>query len=138
MDGPHAVQKEASVIGVGDIVFCEVQRSKQYYAHIVLAIERDYHAMEPKYWIGNIEGRINGWCFREHIFGILVEVQVMWEGRYYTRPFPKDVFEEVKGLVKDFRWSRVARGLCDPWTSVCHRQFVQCGALLSGLGAWCA
>ena len=24
--------------------------------------------------------------FREHIFGILVEVQMEWEGRYYTRP----------------------------------------------------
>ena len=36
MDGSHGVRKEASEIGVGDIVFCQVQRSQQYYAHIVL------------------------------------------------------------------------------------------------------
>ena len=110
----HAIQKNASEIGVGDIVFCQVQRSQQYYAHIVLEVERDYHALEPKYWIGNIEHRINGWCFREHIFGILVEVQVECDGRYYTRPFPKSVFEQVRGLVKDYRWRQWARSLCEP------------------------
>ena len=112
--GMHSIQKEASGIGVGDIVFCQVQRSQQYYAHIVLEVERDYHAQEPKYWIGNIEHRMNGWCFREHIFGILVEVQVMWEGLYYSRPLPKDVFEQVQQLVKDYRWSKRAQGLCEP------------------------
>ena len=68
MDGRHAVNKEASEIGVGDIVFCQVQRSQQYYSHLVLSIEHDYHAKEPKYWIGNISQRFNGWCFREHIW----------------------------------------------------------------------
>ena len=29
MDGRHAVRKEASEIGVGDIVFCQVQRSQK-------------------------------------------------------------------------------------------------------------
>ena len=114
MDGPHAVKKEESVIGVGDIVFCEVQRSKPYYAHIVLAIEHDYFADELKYWIGNIEGHYNGYCFREHIFGILVQVQVEWEGKYYARPFPKSVFEEVSRLVKDSRWSSRAKAICKP------------------------
>ena len=57
---------------MGDIVFCLVQRSQQYYGHIVLSIEHDYHAKELKYWIGNIEQRHNGWCYREHIYGILV------------------------------------------------------------------
>ena len=52
--------------------------------------------------------------FREHIFGILVEVQMEWEGRYYTRPLPKSVFEEVRHLVKDNRWSNGARRLCEP------------------------
>ena len=37
--GIHAVQKEASEIGVGDIVFCQVQPSLQYYAHIVLDVQ---------------------------------------------------------------------------------------------------
>ena len=113
-DGIHSVQKEASEICVGDIVFCQVQRSQQYFAHIVLDVELDYHAKEPMYWIGNIEHRINGWCFREHIYGILVEVQVEHEGRYYTRPFPKSVFEEVRRLVKDDRWSKTAEKLCEP------------------------
>ena len=72
--------------------FCQVQRSQQYYAHIVLSIEHDYHAKEQKYWIGNIEQRVNGWCFREHIYGILVEVQTEWEGRYYSRPLPKSLY----------------------------------------------
>ena len=114
MVGKHSVTKEASEIGVGDIVFCQVQRSHQYYAHIVLAIEQDYHAREPKYWIGNIQQRHNGWCFREHIYGILVEVQVLWGDRYYTRPFPKRVYQEVKALVKDHRWSKTASSLCEP------------------------
>ena len=72
------LRKEASEIGVGDIVFCQVQHSQQYYAHIVLRKEHDYHANEPKFWIGNIEQRFNGWCFREHIYGILVGVKVFF------------------------------------------------------------
>ena len=113
-DGRRAVNKEASQIGVGDIVFCQVQRSQQYYAHIVLSVEHDYHAKEAKFWIGNIEQRCNGWCFREHIYGILVEVQTEWEGRYYSRPLPKRVYEEVRAMVKDYRWSRSALSLCQP------------------------
>ena len=56
-DGVQAIPKEASEIGVGDIVFCQVQRSNQYYTRIVLMIQRDYHADEPKYWIGNVKGK---------------------------------------------------------------------------------
>ena len=85
----HELTKEASEIGVGNIVFCQVQRSQALYGHIVWSIEQDYHAQERKYWIGNIEGRRNGWCYREHIYGILVEVQTEWEGRTFIRPFPK-------------------------------------------------
>ena len=94
-EGKHAIRKERSEIGVGDVVFCQVQRSQQYYAHIVLNIESDYYASEDKYWIGNIEGRINGWCFREHIYGILVDVQTEWHGQYYSRPLPKSVYPQV-------------------------------------------
>ena len=116
----HPVQavtavKEASEIGVGDIVFCRVQRSggsQQFYAHIVLAIQHDYHAQEPKYWIGNIEQNVNGWCFREHIYGVLVQVQVEWQQHHYTRPFPKQVYEQVRKLVADNRWNRSAARLC--------------------------
>ena len=112
-DGEHDITKDESEIDVGDIVFCQVQRSQQYYAHIVLRVERDYYANEVKYWIGNIQNRYNGWCYREHIFGILVKVQVLFEGQYYTRPFPKRVFNTVRQLVKDSRWSEAA-GLCEP------------------------
>ena len=74
--GVHAIKKEASEIGVGGIVFCEVHTRKQYYAHIVLEVEKCYYRKELKYWIGNIQHHINGWCYRERILGILVEVQV--------------------------------------------------------------
>ena len=108
---------------MGDIVFCQVQRergSQLFYAHFVLSIEHDYHAQEPKYWIGNIEQRVNGWCFREHIYGILVQVQVDWEDQHYTRPLPKRVYEEVRKLVEDYRWSRSASSLCEPSWSELH------------------
>ena len=111
--GMHSIQKEASEIGVGDIVFCNVQPIHQYYCHLVLRVENDYYAREPKYWIGNIQGSINGWCNREHIFGILVRVEVTGNERYYNRPFPKDVFEQVKQLVKADRWSTDAKKLCE-------------------------
>ena len=114
MDGRFSVEKEASEIHVGDIVFCQVQRSGQYYAHIVLEIQHDLFGREPKYWIGNIEQRHNGWCYREHIFGILVEVQVECEGRYYTRPLPRTVYLEVKDLVRWDRWSQRAQDICEP------------------------
>ena len=39
---------------------------------------------------------------------------VEWEGRYYTRPFPKSVYPQVKALVDDNRWSQPVRVLCEP------------------------
>ena len=110
-------QKDASEIGVGDIVFCQVRTGrgrKLFYAHIVLSIDHCYHAQEEKYWIGNIEQHYNGWCFREDIYGVLVQVQVEFEGKHYTRPFPKRVYEQVRKLVRDRRWSKVAEKLCEP------------------------
>ena len=77
-------------------------------------MEHDYHAKEQKYWIGNIEQRVDGRCFREHMFGILVDLQSEWEGRHYSRPFPKSVYEQVRALVKDYRWSQSAYNLCAP------------------------
>ena len=62
---------------LGDIVFCQVQPSQLFYAHIVHNVERRY-VHRPKYAIGNIRGHINGWCYREQIVGILVGVQVCW------------------------------------------------------------
>ena len=113
--GKHSIQKEASEIGVGDIVFCNVQPIHQYYCHLVLQVENDYYAREPKYWIGNIQGTINGWCNREHIFGILVRVEVAKPGKegYYMRPFPKKAFEQVQQLIKADRWNKDAANLCE-------------------------
>ena len=116
-DGVHSIQKEASEIGVGDIVFCQVQRSQQYYGHIVLNVEQCVYRNEPKYWIGNIKRHFNGWCYREHIFGVLVEVQVWWHGHYYWRPLPKEKFEVVQAQVKHDRWNSAAAELCEPWWS---------------------
>ena len=109
--GVHSIQKEASEICVGDIVFCQVQRSQQYYAHIVLDVEHCYYRKEPKYWIGNIQQHINGWCHREHIFGVLVEVQVWWDGQYHSRPLPKEIFARVQALVKEKSLEQRGRAL---------------------------
>ena len=118
--GKYSIQKEASEIDVGDIVFCRVQPKQHFYAHIVHNIDRQY-VQRPKYSIGNIQGHINGWCHREHIFGILIDVQVCSaasDGQYYSRPHPKQVFERVSALVrhgeKADRWNDTARDLCLP------------------------
>ena len=100
----------------GDIVFCQVQPSQQYFAHIVLDVEESWYHNEPKYWIGNIQGYNNGWCLREHIFGILVDVQ-MWsiaDGQCHSHPLPRTVFAEVQSLVKDDGWNSAAAKLCEP------------------------
>ena len=114
--GVHVILKEASDIGVGDIVFCQAQRSQQYYAHIVLEIGYSHYHQEPQYWIGNIQRHFNGWCLREHIFGILVDVQVWWDGdgQYHSRPLPKTVFAEVQPRVEGDKWNSEAAKLCEP------------------------
>ena len=117
-DGMHGFRKEASELSVGDIVFCQVQESQQYYAHIILVKDewgpRGGYRNEPKYWIGNIQNSCNGWCYREHIFGILVHVEVWTDGQYYARPHPKSIFEEVFALVRDERWDTRAEELAKP------------------------
>jgi hypothetical protein len=69
----------------GDIVFCEVQPNDRFYAHQVL--RKEWHRArlatgvsaecavggEWYFTIGNIEGRENGWCRIEHIYGRLTE-----------------------------------------------------------------
>ena len=115
-DGIHSFQKKASEICVGDIVFCQVQHSQQYYAHIVLGVEQSNYHTEPgpMYWIGSIQRHFNGWCLREHIFGILVDVQTFHAGQYYSRAHPTANFEEVRQLVEKERWSETAWRLCEP------------------------
>ena len=94
-----------------DVVFCQVQPSELLYAHIVVAIETCLHARENKYWIGNITGRINGWCYREHIYGILIDV-VKWTGtEYLSRPLPAKNYKEVAALRASGR-DKEAEQLC--------------------------
>ena len=110
-DGEFSIHKEASEIDVGDIVFCQVGTPfhQRFYAHIVHNIE-----WGQKYWIRNIPGRINGWCFKEHIFGILVDVQVLQDGHWHSRPLPKTAFAEVQELIENNHWNRAAATLCKP------------------------
>ena len=67
-------QVHFSMMHHGDIVFCTVHPMNCYYTHLVLDIEKDMFTHEKKYWIGNMQGRKNGWCFREHLHGIVMEI----------------------------------------------------------------
>ena len=119
-DGLHALRKEVSEIEKGDVVFCLPQPNNNYYAHLVLDITPDFGNGRRKFWIGNIMGRRNGWCYREYIFGILVKVS-RWHGtQYHPRPHPKLFFEQVRDLVQWDRWSNQANELCQPrWGELC-------------------
>ena len=107
--GDRPFQKAESPLEVGDIVFCQVQPSNYYYAHIILE-----EAEGPKYLIGNILQRSNGWCRRENIFGILVDVQVWWDDRYWSRPHPKGNYRQCAELVRQERRHAQAEYLCRP------------------------
>ena len=96
--GEEGLEKEESEIGVGDIVFCELHGGQMFLTHIVLQVQGGRHADEWKYWIGNIKNHYNGCCYREHIYGILVEVEVRYKGYLYSRPHPKSIYEKVRDL----------------------------------------
>lgn len=55
---------DGRALAKGDIVLCKV-RGKQY-LHLVSAVRGG------QVQISNNQGHINGWCTREHIYGILV------------------------------------------------------------------
>ena len=93
------INKEESEIEVGDIVFCRVNPRWLFYAHIVLEKKPEALAEKTQYVIGNIKNHKNGWCWREHIFGILVDVQVWRDGQYCSRPLPRRHFQEVAALM---------------------------------------
>ena len=110
----HGLTKEASEIVVGDIVFCQVQPNQLLYAHPVIKIVWCHDGGQAKYWIGNVAQKYNGWCYREHIYGILVRVDTEYEGMLYTRPFPKSVYHVVLNLLQEGRWNKTADKLCQP------------------------
>ena len=103
---PHTISKSESKIQVGDVVFCVVQRSHQYIAHIVLRIEH-YRQEGPKYWIGRMDQKVNGWCHRKHLFGILVRVEAPDPnsplGPWLERPLPRTVYRQVLGHMSEGR-----------------------------------
>ena len=61
---------------VGDVVFCQVQSSNNFYAHMVLDIEPARRLSGPtRYIIGNAKGHVNGWCNMWHMYGKLVKTE---------------------------------------------------------------
>ena len=70
----YAPVEEAHEIEEYDIVFCEVQPGDRFYAHMVKA---KYWDTTDNCWyfiISRIDGKENGWCALEHIYGRLVKV----------------------------------------------------------------
>ena len=55
-----------------DIVFCEVQPQGYFYAHLVLS--KEWKDKRWVYTISNLKGRVNGWCWLEHIHGKLFQI----------------------------------------------------------------
>ena len=117
-DDPGAegsIAKEASVIEVGDIVFCKVQPGDTYFAHIVLSIEEGVAGrMGTTYRIGNICEHVNGTCQRQNICGILKDVFAWKAKAWQPRPHPKTVFYQVRDLIAITRWNSHAEALCIP------------------------
>ena len=67
----YAPVTSADMAQVDDIVFCEVQTSNRFYAHLV---KNKY--LQGGAWvfkISNMQGWVNGWCRIEHIYGKLIE-----------------------------------------------------------------
>ena len=61
-------------VGVGDIVFCQVQPQGYYYAHLVKDKEYMADLSCYRYWISNLKGRVNGYTFLQFIYGKLFQV----------------------------------------------------------------
>ena len=79
----HLVPRSPDVncnIRPGDIVFCHVQPNWRYYVHLVwqtYTAETEHGVEKLVYVIGNNKNgpynKCNGWCYREHIHGILAQ-----------------------------------------------------------------
>ena len=107
-------QVHFSMMHHGDIVFCTVHPMNCYYTHLVLDIEKDMFTHEKKYWIGNMQGRKNGWCFREHLHGIVMEILVTLgePGVYGYRPHPQPIYSQVSQLLYAGIWWE-AKEMCE-------------------------
>ena len=76
------------------------------------------------YWIGNIRGRSNGWCLRQHLHGIVIQVYAdappeVSGQLYWYRPFPQPIFQRVTALIEQGRYNQ-AQDMCEavPGTEV--------------------
>ena len=69
---------QAHEVEVDDIVFCQVQPGGRFFAH---KVARKYSANDKHgdkkvvFEISNNKGRVNGWCYMEHIYGKCVLVE---------------------------------------------------------------
>ena len=61
----------ADTVQADDIVFCQVQSSNRFYAHLVKS--KEWYKHDWLFIITNIKGMVNGWCRIEHIYGRLTE-----------------------------------------------------------------
>ena len=66
----YPVSDDADV-GVGDIVFCQVNPTQRYFAHAVMNKTYGEEVQAWYYSIGNASGWENGWCWIENIYGKL-------------------------------------------------------------------
>ena len=68
----------ASVLRVGDLVFCEVQPGHDFSAQEVIDMYDDRDKRSKKwrcrYILGGPNDTESGWCHIEHIYGRLIEV----------------------------------------------------------------
>ena len=85
-------------IQAGDIVFCHVQPNWRYYTHLVWRVtdyETEHGIKKRVYIIGNnysgSKKKYNGWCHREHLYGILVSTSA---GRF--EPIRDEKFESPR------------------------------------------
>ena len=63
----------ANEVREDDIVFCQVQPSNRFFAHLVS--RKWFQDGEWYFTISNLKGRENGWCRIEHIYGRLVRAE---------------------------------------------------------------
>ena len=74
--------KHSDMLNKYDVVFCRVEPSGYFYAHLILDfIDKGHHrphdmgvATHLCFIIGNMKGRVNGSCYANRIYGKLVEV----------------------------------------------------------------
>ena len=73
---------DPDLLKLNDIVFCQVQPSERFFAHMITEMKVDpaASAKNRRAWtIGNINGHVNGWCYDRHIYGRMVEcVKTSW------------------------------------------------------------